>query len=90
MTRIVIYTTATCPYCLAAKRLLGQKHAAFEEIKVDGDRAARARMSELAGGSTTVPQIFIDGRHIGGCDDLYALEREGRLDPLLAEGEAWT
>ncbi|MFY9832750.1 MAG: glutaredoxin 3 [Methylocystis sp.] len=90
MTRIVIYTTATCPYCLAAKRLLGQKHAAFEEIKVDGDRAARARMSELAGGRTSVPQIFIDGRHIGGCDDLYDLEREGRLEPLLAKGEART
>ncbi len=94
MTRIVIYTTATCPYCLAAKRLLGQKHAAFEEIKVDGDRAARARararMSELAGGRTSVPQIFIDGRHIGGCDDLYDLEREGRLDPLLAKSEART
>jgi glutaredoxin 3 len=90
MTRIVIYTTATCPYCLAAKRLLDQKHAAFEEIKVDGDRAARARMSELAGGLTTVPQIFIDGRHIGGCDDLYDLERAGGLDPLLAAGEART
>ena len=90
MSRIVIYTTATCPYCLAAKRLLGQKHAAFEEIKVDRDRAARAHMSELAGGRTTVPQIFIDGRHIGGCDDLYELEREGGLDPLLAEGEART
>ncbi|MGA8170162.1 MAG: glutaredoxin 3 [Methylocystis sp.] len=88
--RIVIYTTATCPYCLAAKSLLDKKHAAFEEIKVDGDRAGRARMSELAGGRATVPQIFIDGRHIGGCDDLYALDRRGGLDSLLAGGEART
>jgi glutaredoxin 3 len=88
MAHIVVYTTATCPYCLAAKRLLEQKMAAFEEIRVDGDRAARARMSELAGGRSSVPQIFIDGRHIGGCDDLYALDGEGGLDPLLAVGEA--
>ena len=70
MAHIVVYTTASCPYCLAAKRLLAQKNLAFEEIKVDGDLAGRARMSELAGGRTSVPQIFIDGRHIGGCDDL--------------------
>ncbi len=88
MAHIVVYTTATCPYCLAAKSLLEKKKAAFEEIRVDGDRAARARMSELAGGRSSVPQIFIDGRHIGGCDDLYALDSEGGLDPLLAVGEA--
>ncbi len=88
MAEIVIYTTASCPYCLAAKRLLNQKHAPFEEIKVDNDRPGRARMSALAGGRTSVPQIFIDGRHVGGCDDLYELEREGRLDPLLLAGEA--
>jgi glutaredoxin 3 len=88
MPRIVIYTTPTCPYCLAAKRLLAQKGAAFEEISVEGDPAGRARMSELAGGGATVPRIFIDGRHIGGCDDLYRLDREGGLDPLLAESEA--
>lgn len=86
MAHIVVYTTASCPYCIAAKRLLNDKGAAFEEIKVDGDRAGRARMSERAGGRSTVPQIFIDGRHIGGCDDLYQLEREGGLDPLLAAG----
>ena len=84
MTQVVIYTTAICPYCIAAKRLLSEKGVAFEEIKVDGDRAGRARMSELAGGRSTVPQIFIDGRHIGGCDDLYDLERAGRLAPLLS------
>lgn len=89
MAEIVIYTTATCPYCLAAKRLLSQKGAAFEEISVDGDRARRAEMAKRAGGRSTVPQIFVDGRHIGGCDDLYALERENRLDPLLqARGAA--
>ncbi|HMK90988.1 MAG TPA: glutaredoxin 3 [Methylocystis sp.] len=83
MAKIVIYTTATCPYCLAAKRLLISKQAPFEEIKVDGDRSMRARMSDFAGGRTSVPQIFIDGRHVGGCDDLYELERQGRLDALL-------
>jgi glutaredoxin 3 len=84
MAKIEIYTTATCPYCIAAKRLLTQKGAAFEEISVDGARAGRAQMSARAGGSSTVPQIFIDGRHIGGCDDLYALDSKGGLDPLLA------
>ena len=88
MAHIVIYTTATCPYCNAAKRLLDQKGAPFEEIAVDGNRAGRARMTELAGGRSSVPQIFIDGRHIGGCDDLYELEQGGRLDPLLAVGGA--
>ena len=87
MPHIVIYTTPTCPYCTAAKRLLTQKAAAFEEISVAGDSAARARMSELAGGHTTVPQIFIDGRHIGGCDDLYALDADGELDPHLGASE---
>ena len=83
---IEIYTTPTCPYCVAAKRLLTQKGAAFEEISVAWDFSGRRRMSERANGRTTVPQIFIDGRHIGGCDDLYALEGSGELDPLLAGG----
>jgi glutaredoxin 3 len=86
MARIEIYTTPTCPYCIAAKRLLTQKGAAFEEISVAGDPARRAAMTARAGGGATVPQIFIDGRHIGGCDDLYALDSEGGLDPLLAAG----
>jgi glutaredoxin 3 len=86
MARIEIYTTPTCPYCIAAKRLLDQKGAAFEEIDVAGDPAGRSAMSARAGGRTTVPQIFIDDRHIGGCDDLYALDRKGGLDPLLAAG----
>ena len=84
MINVVIYTTAICPYCIAAKRLLTKKGVAFEEIKVDGDPAGRAKMSERAGGRSTVPQIFVDNRHIGGCDDLYELDREGRLDSLLA------
>jgi len=89
MARIEIYTTPTCPYCIAAKRLLTQKGAAFEEINVAGDPAGRAAMAQRAGGRSTVPQIFIDGRHIGGCDDLHALDGEGGLDPLLAgEGRA--
>jgi glutaredoxin 3 len=88
MARIEIYTTPTCPYCIAAKRLLTKKGAAFEEISVAGDSEGRRLMSERAGGRTTVPQIFIDGRHIGGCDELYALDRDGGLDPLLAIGAA--
>jgi len=81
---VVIYTKATCPYCHAAKALLKEKGAAFEEIGVDGDRAAQAAMAEKAGGRSTVPQIFIGGRHVGGCDDLYDLDSAGELDPLLA------
>lgn len=84
MARIEIYTTPTCPYCIAAKKLLTQKGASFEEISVAGDAQRRAAMTERAGGRTTVPQIFIDGRHVGGCDDLYALDGNGGLDPLLA------
>lgn len=88
MALIEIYTTATCPYCHRAKALLARKGAAFTEIPVDGDPVARAAMTERAGGARTVPQIFIDGRHIGGCDDLYALDAKGGLDPLLAAGAA--
>jgi glutaredoxin 3 len=84
MPKVVIYTTASCPYCIAAKRLLTQKGVSFQEISVDGDPAGRAKMSERAGGRRTVPQIFIEDNHIGGCDDLYALEQAGRLDAMLA------
>ena len=85
MQPVVIYTKSTCPYCHAAKDLLRQKGAAFEEISVDGDRASRAAMSERAGGRTTVPQIFIGATHVGGCDDLYDLDEEGKIEELLAE-----
>ena len=81
---IVIYTKSTCSYCRAAKDLLRRKGATFEEISVDGDRAAQAAMAVKAGGRWTVPQIFIGERHVGGCDDIHALEAAGRLDPLLA------
>lgn len=84
MPPIVIYTKSTCPYCHAAKDLLRRKGAAFSEVSVDGDRAAQAAMAQKAGGRSTVPQIFIDGAHVGGCDDLYALDEAGRLDPMLA------
>jgi glutaredoxin 3 len=87
MPQIVIYTTSTCPYCRAAKQLLEIKRVAFQEISVDGDPAGRAEMSRLAEGRSTVPQIFIDGQPIGGCDDLYALESAGELDRLLADSE---
>jgi len=80
---IVIYTKSSCPYCHAAKDLLRRKGAEFEEIGVDGDRAGQAAMAVRANGRSTVPQIFIGDRHVGGCDDLYELEEAGRLDPLL-------
>ena len=80
---VVIYTTMFCPYCHNAKALLKRKGVAFKEIAVDGNRAARREMSERADGRTSVPQIFIDDDHIGGCDDLYALEEAGTLDAVL-------
>jgi len=83
MAKIEIYTKATCPYCHRAKALLNSKGAAFEEIAIDGDADKREKMIARTGGPSTVPQIFIDGQHIGGCDDLYALDAKGGLDPLL-------
>ena len=85
MASIEVYTTPYCPYCVAAKELLRRKGVDFIEINVAGDRALRARMVERAGGRWTVPQIFIGDTHVGGCDDLYALDDAGGLDPLLAE-----
>ena len=84
MPSIEIYTSPTCGYCHAAKRLLAQKGAAFAEVDVVRQPERRAEMMSRANGRRTVPQIFIDGRHVGGCDELYALERAGKLDPLLA------
>ena len=81
---IEIYTTPWCPYCIRAKRLLDEKGAAYREIDVMGDSDARAEMMRRANGRRTVPQVFIGGTHVGGSDDLYALERAGRLDALLA------
>lgn len=84
MPEIVVYTTDMCPYCYRAKRLLEQKGVDFTEIDVTLDPAKRAEMAQKSGGVRTVPQIFIGGRHVGGSDELYALEAEGKLDPLLA------
>jgi glutaredoxin 3 len=83
MPRIVIYTTPFCPYCVRAKRLLTQKGAMFEEIDVSGDWQARAKLAQKAGGLTTVPQIWIGDVHVGGSDELHALDRAGKLDALL-------
>lgn len=84
MKRIEIYITRTCPFCIAAKALLSSKGAPYEEIDVGADPALRAAMTQRAGGRRSVPQIFIGGEHVGGCDDLHALDRAGKLDPMLA------
>jgi glutaredoxin 3 len=84
MAKIEIYTKAFCPYCHRAKALLDGKHAAYEEIDLTMGGPKRAEMIERSGGRTTVPQIFIDGKHVGGSDDLAALDRQGGLDELLA------
>ena len=80
---VEIYTTPTCGYCRAAKSLLTRKNVAFQEIDVSNGSGLRQAMVSRAGGRTTVPQIFVNDFHVGGCDDLYALERTGGLDPLL-------
>ncbi|MHA1523878.1 MAG: glutaredoxin 3 [Alphaproteobacteria bacterium] len=83
MAKIEIYTTLLCPFCHAAKRLLQSKGAQYLEKNVTMNPLARAKMTRRANGQHTVPQIFIEDRHIGGCDDLYALDSRGSLDPLL-------
>lgn len=85
MPEITIYTKASCPYCHAAKALLTRKGAKFTEIDVTFDRAGQMAMTKRANGGYTVPQIFIGKTHVGGCDDLHALDARGGLDPLLAE-----
>ena len=82
MARVLMYLTAACPFCQSAERLLLEKGARIEKVRVDLEPARRAEMMQKSG-RRTVPQIWIGARHVGGCDDLYALEREGRLDPLL-------
>ena len=88
MRRIEIYTTRYCPYCIAAKRLLSQKGLEFTEIDVSADEKGRSRMVARANGRMTVPQIFIGSIHVGGCDELYALDRAGKLDALLGRDSA--
>jgi len=83
MNRIEIYTTRYCPYCTAAKKLLSRKGVAFTEIDVSRDAKRQEQMVARAHGRITVPQIFIGPIHVGGCDDLYALDEAGQLDPLL-------
>jgi glutaredoxin 3 len=83
MAKIVIYTTPICPYCVQAKRLLSRKGVAFEEIDVSRDGELRRSMVKASGGRMTVPQIFVDGSNIGDCDEIYALDKGGKLDPLL-------
>ena len=84
MANVEIYTWSTCPYCRKAKALLNEKDVDFTEYDITGDEAARNKMSERANGRRSVPQIFIDDKHIGGCDDLHELEEKGGLDKLLA------
>lgn len=84
MAKIEIYTKAFCPYCSRAKQLLDSKGVAYEEYDITMGGPKRHEMIQRANGRTTVPQIFIDGDHIGGSDDLAALDRQGGLDPLLA------
>lgn len=88
MPKIELYTTPTCPYCLAAKALLTKKEVGFVEITVVGHPQEREKMIQRAGGRQTVPQIFIDEFHVGGYDDLVALDRTGKLDPLLEDRAA--
>jgi glutaredoxin 3 len=84
MARVTLYATAWCPFCVRAKQLLASKGARVEEIDLDREPARRAEMMERSG-RRTVPQIWIGGRHVGGCDELFALQRAGELDHLLAE-----
>lgn len=80
---VEIYTWTYCPFCIRAKALLDRKGVKYTEYVIDGDDRARDKMSQRANGRRSVPQIFIDDRHIGGCDDIHALESRGDLDPLL-------
>jgi glutaredoxin 3 len=84
MKPVRMYTTPICPYCVRAKALLKKKGAEIQEVDVFMDMAAREEMENLSGGARSVPQIFIGDTYVGGCDELYALEKEGKLDPLLA------
>jgi glutaredoxin 3 len=80
---VEIYTWQTCPFCIRAKMLLWWKGVKFTEYKIDGNEIAREKMAQRANGQRTVPQIFINNEHIGGCDNLYELDLKGQLDPLL-------
>jgi len=81
--KVEIYTWSRCPFCLRAKALLSSKGVDFTEYCIDGDESARQVMAERANGRRSLPQVFINDQHIGGCDEIYALNAEGQLDPLL-------
>lgn len=83
MSNIIIYMKPTCPYCVKAMGLLSSKNVKFEKIDISGNDNLRTQMIEKSGGRTTVPQIFIHGKHVGGCDDLHALDAKGELNKLL-------
>ena len=83
MAKIEIYTWSTCPYCTRAKTLLDSKGVAYTTYDITGDDAARVKMIERTGGPKSVPQIFVDDKHYGGCDELYALNAQGKLDDVL-------
>ncbi|SNY57398.1 glutaredoxin 3 [Arsukibacterium tuosuense] len=83
MAEVIMYTKAYCPYCVRAKALLDQKQVAYQEVKIDEQPERRAEMIEKANGRSTVPQIFIGTTHIGGCDEMFALNAADKLDPLL-------
>ncbi len=82
MADVLIYTTGYCPYCVRARQLLDKKHVSYTDIRVDDEPNKRQEMIAKSG-RQTVPQIFINGQHIGGCDDMYALEEQGQLDKLF-------
>lgn len=85
--KVEIYTWRTCPFCIRAKDLLKSKSVEFVEYSIDGDEAARSQMARRANGRRSVPQIFINDHHVGGCDDIYDLDSQGNLDQLLASAK---
>ena len=85
---VEIYTWSSCPFCIRAKALLDRKGVEYTEYAIDGDEDARDKMSERSNGKRSLPQIFIDDLHVGGCDDIHALDRRGKLDPLLQQASA--
>lgn len=86
--KVEIYTWRTCPYCIRAKQLLKSKGVEFTEYSIDGDETARSQMAQRANGRRSVPQIFINDQHVGGCDDIHDLDWQGKLDPLLSANNA--
>ena len=85
MPTITVYSGPNCPYCVRAKALLQKKGVTFEDVDIKADPAKREDMLKLSNGKQTIPQIFINGQHIGGCDDLYALDAAGKLDAMLVQ-----